>query len=102
MTEAPLLRPGDAEFHRLEEVFLNSMTPPEQLLYDGWLIRFALHDAKRARSVNVMAPGLLPLDDKLDYCEMLFRERQMTTLYRILLRRTALDDGWRQGLPALR
>jgi hypothetical protein len=53
----------DAGLHRLEEVFLNSMTPPEQLLYDGWLVRFARGDVRRARSVNVLSPGRLPLDD---------------------------------------
>ncbi|MGE0056694.1 MAG: hypothetical protein AB7P33_02315, partial [Dehalococcoidia bacterium] len=72
MTEA------DAQLHRLEEVFLNSMTPPEQLLYDGWLVRFARNDAKRSRSVNVLSPSRLPLEDKLDYCTMLYGEKQMT------------------------
>jgi GNAT superfamily N-acetyltransferase len=77
----------DAQLHRLEEVFLNSMTPPEQLLYDGWLVRFARNDAKRSRSVNVLTPSRLLLEDKLDYCTMLYGEKQMTPVYRL----TSLD-----------
>lgn len=69
-----------AQLYRLEEAFLNSITPPEQLLYDGWLVRCARGDVKRARSVNVIAPGRLDLEDKLDYCTMLYGEVQMTPL----------------------
>ncbi len=77
MTEAGAL------LHRLEEVFLNSMTPAEQLLYDGWLVRFARNDVKRSRSVNVLSPSRLALEDKLDYCTMLYGEKQMTPVYRL-------------------
>jgi ribosomal protein S18 acetylase RimI-like enzyme len=86
---------ADAGLHRLEEVFLNSMTPPEQLLYDGWLVRFARNDVKRARSVNVLSPSRLPLDDKLDFGTMLYGERQMTPVYRLtsLNVEPALDEA---------
>lgn len=88
MTEA------DPQLHRLEEVFLNSMTPPEQLLYDGWLVRFARNDVKRSRSVNVLKPSRLPLEDKLDYCTVLYGEKQMTPIYRLtsLAMEPALDE----------
>jgi ribosomal protein S18 acetylase RimI-like enzyme len=84
----------NADLQRLEEVFLNSMTPPEQLLYDGWLVRFARDDAKRARSVNVIGPGNFALEDKLDYCTMLYGEKQMTPVYRLtsVAADSALDD----------
>ena len=85
----------NAELLRLEEVFLNSMAPPEQLLYDGWLVRFARNDAKRARSVNILGPSRMPLEDKLDYCMMLYGEKQMTPLYRI----TSLEND--QGLDSI-
>jgi ribosomal protein S18 acetylase RimI-like enzyme len=89
----------DAGLLRLEEVFLNSMTPPEQLLYDGWLVRFARDDAKRARSVNVLAPSRMPLEGKLDYCTMLYGEKQMTPLYRIT---SIADNGGLDELLATR
>jgi ribosomal protein S18 acetylase RimI-like enzyme len=74
---------ADSHLHRLEEIFLNSMTPPEQLLYDGWLVRFARGDVRRSRSVNILNPSRLPLEDKLDYCTMLYGEKQMTPVYRL-------------------
>jgi len=51
---------------RLEELGLNSSTPPGQLLYDGWLLRMLPGKAKRARSVNAVYPSTLALERKID------------------------------------
>jgi GNAT superfamily N-acetyltransferase len=68
---------------RLEELGLNSSTPPGQLLYDGWLIRMLPGKAKRARSVNAVYPSTLPLDVKIAHCERLYRAAGIPMIFRI-------------------
>ena len=48
---------------RIEECGLNASAPPQQRLVDGWLVRFSPGKAKRARCVNAVAAGRLPLAD---------------------------------------
>jgi hypothetical protein len=68
---------------RLEEVLLNATAPPEQLLYDGWLLRLSREHIKRASSVNTAFPSTLPVAEKVDACERTYRERQLKPAFRI-------------------
>ena len=71
------------DLRRLEELGLNSSAPPGQLLYDGWLLRLLPGQAKRARSVNALYPSTLPLSHKITYCEQLYRQHDLPTIFRI-------------------
>lgn len=68
---------------RVEEAGLNASAPPQQRLVDGWLLRFSPGKAKRARSVQAISGGRLPLDDKLALCEEVFREAGLPLIIRI-------------------
>lgn len=68
---------------RLEEVLLNATAPPEQLLYDGWLLRLSREHIKRASSVNPVFPSTLPLHEKIDACEREYRSRGLVPIFRI-------------------
>jgi GNAT superfamily N-acetyltransferase len=68
---------------RLEELSLNSSAPPGQLLYDGWILRLAPGKAKRARSVNAVYASRRPLDEKIEYCERLYRAAALPAIFRI-------------------
>jgi GNAT superfamily N-acetyltransferase len=50
---------------RIEDAGLNASAPPQQLWIDGWLLRFSPGKAKRARCVNAVAHGRLPVAHKL-------------------------------------
>lgn len=78
----------ETSLRRVEELFLNSMSVPEQLLWDGWLLRFAPNDVKRARSANRFATSAQPIEDQVDHIEMFYRERGLAPLYRI----TSLEE----------
>ena len=54
-----------------EDAGLNATHVAEQALVDSWLVRFANSRAKRARSVNAIGAGLLPLDEKLERAQAL-------------------------------
>ena len=47
---------------RIEDAGINASAPREQLWVDGWLVRFSPGKAKRARCVQAVAAGRLPLD----------------------------------------
>ncbi|HEU0204800.1 MAG TPA: GNAT family N-acetyltransferase [Burkholderiaceae bacterium] len=73
----------DGSMVRFEEASLNAAQPAEQVLYDGWLVRFSSGKAKRARSINAIAPGRVPLAEKLAQCAFWYGQAQLPLLVRI-------------------
>jgi GNAT superfamily N-acetyltransferase len=68
---------------RIEDAGLNASAPPQQLWLDGWIVRFSPGKAKRARCVNAVSPGRLPLADKLAQAEAVFRAAGLQMVVRI-------------------
>src|SRR5947207_3066032 len=68
---------------RIEEAGLNASAPPQQRIVDGWLLRFSPGKAKRARCINAVSAGRLPLDQKLALCQSVFDEAGLPMLLRI-------------------
>lgn len=53
---------------RIEEAGINASAPREQRWIDGWLVRFSPGKAKRARCIQAVAAGRLPVEAKLERC----------------------------------
>lgn len=68
---------------RIEDAGLNASAPPQQLWLDGWLVRFSPGKAKRARCVNAVAAGRLPIDGRLQACEAVFAAAGLPMIVRI-------------------
>ncbi len=68
---------------RIEEAGLNASAPTQQRLVDGWLVRFCPGKAKRARCVNAIASGRLPLDQKLALCQQVYDAAQLPMFLRM-------------------
>ena len=71
------LRPRDAPptatlARRIEDAGLNASAPPQQAFVDGWLLRLSPGKAKRARCINALAQGHLPLSAMLARCRAAF------------------------------
>jgi GNAT superfamily N-acetyltransferase len=88
---------------RIEDASLNASAPPQQRWIDGWLVRFAPGKAKRARCVNAVAAGRLPLDERLESARRVFVESALPMVVRItpFTMPAELDDllaakGWRR------
>ncbi len=86
----------------IEQASLNSSQPAEQAFHDGWLLRFSPGKAKRARSVQPLMAGSLPLEDKISHVRRFYEARGLTPIIRItpMVQPTHLDDtlaalGWR-------
>ncbi|WP_280153518.1 GNAT family N-acetyltransferase [Piscinibacter sp. XHJ-5] len=83
---------------RVEDAGLNASAPPQQLLIDGWLVRFSPGKARRARCVNAVAPGRLALEQKLALCRRVFDDAGLPMLVRItpLSQPAGLDEALAQ------
>jgi ribosomal protein S18 acetylase RimI-like enzyme len=68
---------------RIEDAGLNASAPPQQRWVDGWLVRFSPGKAKRARCINAVAAGAMPLADKLALAEAVFAEARLPMVVRL-------------------
>lgn len=73
----------EALISRIEDAGLNASAPPQQRWLDGWLVRLSPGKAKRARCVNAVAAGRLPLADKLARCEAAYAQAGLPFFVRI-------------------
>ena len=80
---------------RIEDAGLNASAPPQQRWIDGWLVRFSPGKAQRARCVNAVAQGRLPLDQKLALCQALYRQVGLPMVLRMtpFSQPAGLDDA---------
>ena len=88
---------------RVEDAGLNASAPPEQRWMDGWLLRFSPGKAKRARCINAVADGRLPLADRLERALAAYRETGLPPILRVTpftqpreLPEHLLALGWRR------
>lgn len=68
---------------RLEEVALNAWPALQQMLFDGWLLRFARGYTKRANSINPLFESRLEVLDKIATCERLYMARRLVPVFRL-------------------
>ena len=80
-----MLAPGwpEALLWRVEDAGINASAPPQQRWVDGWLLRYCPGKAKRARCVQAVAAGRLPLDDRLALCCAVFEQARLPMVLRI-------------------
>ncbi|NDJ77055.1 MAG: GNAT family N-acetyltransferase [Chloroflexi bacterium] len=68
---------------RIEEAALNAWPALQQMLYDGWILRFSKGYTKRANSVNPLFPSQIDIDEKISACERLYIEKGLPPIFRI-------------------
>ncbi len=75
-TDDPLLS-------RVEDAGINASAPPQQRWVDGWLLRYNPGKAKRARCVQAVADGRLPLAERLALCRAVMDAAGLPLVVRI-------------------
>ena len=87
---------NEALLASVEDASLNASAPPQQLWLDGWLVRFCPGKAKRARSINAVAPGRLPFAEKLRRAQAIYRDAGLPVVARItpFSQPAAFDAEW--------
>ena len=68
---------------RVEDAGLNASAPPQQRWMDGWLVRYLPGKARRARCINAVAAGRLPLRDKLAMAAEVYRAAGVPMIFRL-------------------
>ncbi|MDD3794592.1 MAG: GNAT family N-acetyltransferase [Lachnospiraceae bacterium] len=61
------------DIHFVEELSLNAWPSHKIELYDGWLIRFSHNYTYRTNSVDQVGLSSIPAEDKIAYCESIYR-----------------------------
>jgi len=83
-----------SEIARLEELNFNAWPAVKTMHFDGWLLRSSGGESRRVNSVNPIAPGILPLADKVAAAEAVYARWGRETVFRL----TPLAD---EGLDTL-
>ena len=68
---------------RIEEESLNAWPALQQILFDGWILRFSAGYTKRGNSVNPLFASSMDVDEKIDACERLYAERGLPPVFRL-------------------
>ena len=67
----------------IEEISLNAWPSLQQILYDGWILRFANGHTKRANSVNPLYMGTKDVYEKIKRCEHIYIDKNLQPVFRI-------------------
>ncbi len=83
---------------RAEDAGLNAAATADSIWLDGWLLRFCDAKAKRSRCINALAPGRLPLAERLALAQARYAARGLPLHLRIT---PFVPAGLDEGLAAL-
>jgi ribosomal protein S18 acetylase RimI-like enzyme len=68
----------------IEELTINAWASLQTILLDGWIIRMAGGYTKRANSINPIYSFENNLDEKINYCENIYRKNKLPIIYKIV------------------
>ncbi len=74
-------RPATPPVRTVQEAALNGWPALREIVFDGWLLRFADGHTRRANSVHPLWPGTYPLDGKIRHCEAVYAAQGLPTLF---------------------
>ena len=76
------------EIKAIEDLSLNAWPSHQMQLYDGWILRFSYFYTHRTNCVEQFGSSVLPLEQKIPYCEEIYRRWKSPCIFKI----TPLSD----------
>ncbi len=67
----------------IEELSMNAWPALQVALYDGWVLRFADGYTRRANSINPLYASCQDLEQKIGYCERLYRSKGLSVTFKM-------------------
>ncbi len=67
----------------IEELSMNAWPALQVVLYDGWVLRFAGGYTRRANSVNPLYVSSRDMEEKIRYCERLYRSKGLSVTFKM-------------------
>lgn len=74
---------SNIQIRQIEEAGMNAWPAHQQILYDGWVLRFADGYTKRANSAMPVYESTLDIEEKIEYCEDIYRQRGLPPIFRL-------------------
>lgn len=78
-----MVKTSDEQIRIIEELSLSAWPCLQQILDDGWILRFADGYTKRANSVNPIYMGTQNVQEKIKRCEQIYLKKNLKPIFRI-------------------
>lgn len=72
-----------AYIKKIEDMSLNAWPSHQIQVYDGWLLRFSYFYTHRTNSVEQIGNSTLPIEEKVEYCENIYRHWGTPCIFKI-------------------
>ena len=73
----------DTDIKKIEDLSLNAWPSHQMQMYDGWILRFSYFYTHRTNCAEAVGMSLLPLSEKIEYCEQIYRRWKTPCIFKI-------------------
>ena len=67
----------------IEDLSLNAWPSHQMQIYDGWILRFSHYYTHRTNCVEQIGSAQIPWEDKINYCERIYRRWNTPCIFKI-------------------
>lgn len=87
-----------SEIKTIEDLSLNAWPSHQMQIYDGWILRFSYFYTHRTNCVEQLGSSLLPLSEKVPYCEEIYRRWKSPCIFKVTPLSDPALDPYLEGL----
>ncbi|MDO4803776.1 MAG: GNAT family N-acetyltransferase [Lachnospiraceae bacterium] len=73
----------NTDIKKIEDLSLNAWPSHQMEVYDGWILRFSYFYTHRTNCVEHIGASILPLEEKIQYCEQMYRRWNTPCIFKI-------------------
>lgn len=73
----------NTDIKTIEDLSLNAWPSFQMQVYDGWIMRYSGFYTHRTNCVEQIGASILPLDEKIPYCERIYRRWDTPCIFKI-------------------